>query len=206
MVPKNGTTTFGFHLPSPEQALGAAWRGWRCLRYCSVFVVVRHWHRGPGAPGEAPAHLAWCAVGLGAPASPRGGTEGLLASPKSGTGGCQQLPRGESGDCLPLLVVELGGSCPSQRWGWGLPGSLEGGLGLQPQQAGSVQHVVPRQVTATELPVAGESLPAVQDTPVIHKQDLQERGKVSRRTATTAGRARSLWQGRSWGSLDMKSR
>lgn len=107
----------------------------------------------------------------------------MPASPGSGTG-----------RVLPVPEVGLGA------------GSLEGGLGLQPQQAGSVQHVVPRQVTATELPVPGESLPAVQDTPVIHKQDLQERGKVSRRTASTAGRARSLWQGRSWGSLDMKSR
>lgn len=149
--------------------------------------------------GEALAQRGWSTwAGTSSPGlvwgllvSPRGGTEGLLASPKSGTGGCQ-----------PLLAVGLGGSCLSQRWDWALPGSWRAGLGLQPQQAGSVQHVIPGQVTPTELPVPRERLPAVQDTPVIHKQGLQEREKVIRRTATTAGRATSCWQGSSWGSLE----
>lgn len=89
--------------PSPEQALGAAWGGWRCLRYCSIFVELRHRHGGPGVSGGH--QLSWPGmergwgllplpgVELGAPASPRGGTGGLLPLPEVGLGAAR-LPGG----------------------------------------------------------------------------------------------------------------
>lgn len=124
--------------PSPEQALGAAWGGWKCLRYCSVFVVLRHRHRGPGVSGGH--QLSWPGmewgwgllplpgVGLGGSclsqgwdlgllASPKSWVEGLLASSKSETGGCSHS-QGWDWGLQPLPEVRLGASA-SPRGGTG---------------------------------------------------------------------------------------
>lgn len=64
-----------------------------------------------------------------------------------------------------LVVTQQHGALPP-RSGWPA-------LGLQSQQARGVQHVVSRQVAATELAVPRERFPPVQDAPVVYEECLQ---------------------------------
>lgn len=44
----------------------------------------------------------------------------------------------------------------------------------EPQRASGVQHIITSQITAAQLPQAGEWLSAMQNAPVINEQDLRE--------------------------------
>lgn len=55
--------------------------------------------------------------------------------------------------------------------GWFGDGSIDWS-GLETEAACSAEHIISGQIASTQLPQTGESLPAVQDTPVVYKNHL----------------------------------